>query len=291
MLSRGREHMPMGKRFGVVLVVVAVVLAGAAAALAGTAANRRAATTDATKILQALTLPPGAQSAPADPSSSHLLSQPAMAPRTPALVDDRAFWTVPGSPRAVLDWIEGHPPAGSVRDASSSTATSSGITTMSDGYSFGAVRRIESQRELVVTVAHAPGGGTALRADSQVVWIVTRPRSERIAKDVTKVLIKRLERRPVTVATITSPARVRQIVKLVNRLPVAQPGVRFCPAIRGPGVLIDMLDATKRIAALMAYNSDCVGVEFTLRGKAQPPLGHGSELISSLASLAGVKLS
>lgn len=284
--------MPVTRRLAIALVLASAALAGAAAALAGTAAHRRVATTDATKVLQSLKLPPGAQSMSGDPSSGHLLGKPELAPATPALVDEHAFWTVSGSPRQVLTWIEGHAPADSVRDESGASANQHGTTTMSDGYAFAAVPGVESLRQLVVTVAHASGGGTALRADAQVVWIVTRPGAERIPKGVTKVLIKRLEKRPVTVATITSPPLVRRVVKLVNRLPVAQPGTSACPMISGPPVVIDMLHGTnpKPIAALLAYDSDCVGIEFTLRGRAGPPLGHGSELIAALASLTGIKL-
>jgi hypothetical protein len=94
------------------------------------------------------------------------------------------------------------------------------------------------------------------------------------------------------VATLTRPARIRRVVKLIDHLPAAQPGVRACPNIPGPAVLIDFLHGSdhRPIAALLTYNSDCVGARFTVRGRTGSPLGHGRELIRALASLTGLKL-
>lgn len=283
----------MTRRLIAALAVLGVTLAGAvaAAAVAGNAANHRAASTEAGRILGSLNLPPGAQVSPADPSGGLLAM--AVRPRTPALVDRHAFWTVPGEPKDVLIWIEDHPPSGSARDESGAGAGRQGTTTWWDGYSWPAVPGVMGLRQLIVTVAHARSGGTALRADAEVVWTVVRPGTERLPRGVTQIVIKLLGKKPTTVATITSPARVRQVVKLVDRLPLAQPGTRSCPMISGPVVVADFLHgiSPKPVAALLAYNSDCVGVEFTVHGQPQPPLGQGQKLIHALGSLTGVKLS
>ena len=261
---------------------------------ARTAANERHAHTAAARMMAALNLPPGAIPTRVDPLGSALLSRPPAAPATPTLVDRHAFWRVPGRPSAVLAWIEAHPPAGSKHDMSGASARPGGVTATWDGYGFGPLAGILSYRELTVEVAQATSGGTALRADAEVVWVVVRSSAERVPDSVKTIGITshRLGKPPSATYTVTSSVQVHKIVAFVNRLPLAQPGVRACPADLGPLVQLDFRGAASAtpIAIATADGSGCGLVTLRLRGRTEPPLTGGPHLIAWLESVLGMDL-
>ena len=174
------------KRFVAVALIALVALAvpQVLASMRTTTRNERAARSAAQQMLAKLRLPAGAKSAKTDPSRASLLGHAPDRPATSALVDAHSFWRVPGSPSAVLRWVEAHPPEGSTRDMSGGLVRRSGARATWDGYDFGPVPGVLSTRSLLVEVARASGGGTAVRADAEVVWVVPKPPTERIPRPV-----------------------------------------------------------------------------------------------------------
>lgn len=146
----------------------------ASTAASGAAAHKAAARRAATRLLADTPLPPGALAAASDPSRSRAEAQPPERPGTPNLVDVHGFWRVPGTPTAVLAWTEAHPPPGGSRDAGGASGTSSGPVSSWDGYAFAPVARVISYRAVLIEVARAVGGGTALRVDGQAIWLRLR---------------------------------------------------------------------------------------------------------------------
>jgi hypothetical protein len=142
-----------------------------------------------------------------------------------------------------------------------------------------------SDRELIVSVTLASTGGTAVRADAQVVWVTARPPWERVPASARVVTITADEpgrQRPRTLAV--TGARVRRIIKLVNALGAAQPGAILCPADRG--LLVSLVFRHTRsgpvLATVVADGSGCGGVSFELGQRPAPPLTGGPRLIRQL---------
>lgn len=290
---------------GLALAVVAsgVAVAGLHAATSNRRAehtptsNRQAAHTDARHLLSLLVLPPGAVSSATDPSLHKLLGSPGLGTGAIPTVDRRRFWRVPGQPAAVMASIEAHPPAGSRLAAQGAGSGPSGAT-HSDAFSFHAVRGVLLSRSLVVTVAVARGGGTAVRADAEVAWVRPRSTAERVPSEAHVVSIT--DRRfnvPGGTSTVSAPltiadaAKVRRIAALVNALPRDQLGVVPCPADFGPHVDLKFyaVRGGPVLAEADADGSGCGIVSFWRHGNAEAPLSGGPGLIHRLASLLGVK--
>lgn len=271
------------KRGLAIVAIVAAVAAGVALATEPT--SRGQATADAHKVMAALQLPAGASETGSDPSGG-LLKQ-AIHPVTPNLVDLHSFWTVPGDPDNVYQWVRHHPPAGSKLTAHG-VGLQNGI--WQDGwaaFSFQGDFAGAPSQSLVLDVAAARGGGAAVRADAEVVWLLLRPRWERVPPGVWVVTVAQHGR----TARVTDAGRVGRIVALVNRLPAAQPGVRSCPVDVGPTVRLSFFaaPASRPVAVATAGGSGCGLVAFTLRGHSAPPLTDGPHLIGSLRAL-GLKI-
>jgi hypothetical protein len=275
-------------------VVVAVLAFGAGVASGARGpTNGAEARTAAQRVLGALKLPAGAMRTDGDPSGS-VLAKPESRPGTPDLVDLHQFWRVPGDHFAVYDWIRAHAPAGSVLRLTGAEGVNGTITAQYAGFSFGGFATEWPSETLLVTVAAAKGGGTAVRADGQVVWVFERPPSERIPAGVHAVTISSrtlggASRGP---WMVTDRNRVRRIVELLDRLPAGQPGAFSCPADTGPSVTVTFDSVGgRRLATANADGSGCGFVSLWIRGRRQPFLEGGPGLIRQLGSLLGTSLS
>jgi hypothetical protein len=265
-------------------------VAGGATTGRSTAANERTARAQAGPLLASLRLPSGAARSGSDPADNSALNGPAFATATPARVDKHVFWRVAGSPQTVIDWIRAHPPRGSTGVFSSGVATLHGVPyAWSLAFSYRARRNVLRSKTLGVLVTAARGGGTALRADAEVVWWVSRPSWERVPSGVGAVTITdhRLGQSSPAPRTVTDAATVGRIVTLVDGLPRAQPGAYSCPADMGPMVDLSFLPAPggAPVAVATADGSGCGIVTFSIGGQTAPALSGGAGLIKALESL------
>ena len=271
-----------------VAVALVALAAGAVALASTTAANKRAAQRQAPRLLRLLKLPAGAVAVSGDPSTGRLLSTAPFRPATANVVDVHRFWVVPGDPQSVLAWFDGHPPGRSQANMRGASASSHGFATAWSGFWFGPATSSLSDRELVVTVARARGGGTALRADSQVVWVTARPSWERVPSGARVVTIssRRLGRSPSSPLTVTA-STATQIVRLVDALPAAQPGAVACPNDAGPLVSLVFRHARTgpALATVVADGSGCGDVSIRVGHRQGPPLTGGPGLIKQLQLL------
>lgn len=169
------------------------------------AANRRAATRGAGERLAMLQLPPGAfrTSGPSSGSGSALRTPPSE-PSTPNLIDLPAWWVLPGQPPEVLTWIEAHLPPGSTLGGEGSNETLGKATSWDIELAWPPIREKVEERELLLTVTAQSGGGTALRADAQAVWVTPHPASDRIPAAARVLEVKR-ERRGIAQTRSRSP--------------------------------------------------------------------------------------
>jgi hypothetical protein len=279
----------------VALGLVLLCLTGAAVALASTSSNRQVARANVQRVLASLMLPPGAVRTKVDPAPGTTLSRPSLATATPVRVDVHGFWRVPGAPADVIDWIRAHPPMGSLGAVGTGISARHGVPyAWSVVFTFRGIPTVLRSRTLAVTATAARGGGTALRADAEVVWSVVRPRWERIPAGVRIVRItdERLGRPGAAPQTVTGRRKVDRIVALINRLPQLQPGVFSCPADRGPdvGLSFETAPAAAPVAIAHADGSGCGVVTLRVRGRTAPALSGGPGVIKALDRLLGARL-
>jgi hypothetical protein len=276
-------------------VALVVVSAGAAVAVVTAASNRRAARTDARRLLSMVSLPAGAVGARSDPAVHGLLNSASESMAGTALVDRHRFWRVSGDPSTVLSWVQAHRPRGST---TTGTSSSSGPTGDSEGvaFSFPANAKVILSELLVVSVARARGGGTAVRADAQVAWVRPRLSTERVPAGVSVITVTDTRLNPhtgksstSTPIVVTDAGNVQRITALVDALPLDQLGLVPCPVDFGPDLDIKFYaqQGGPVLAEAVADGSGCGIVSFSVGGKSEPALTGGPGLIQQLEKLLG----
>jgi hypothetical protein len=289
------------------LAVVVAVLPGATARTVRSgrttaSSSRSVAREQARSLLRSLSVPPGSTRSAVEPSGDgSVLAQPSAQPATPNLVDDHAWWAVPGTPRAAIAFVEAHRPAGSKLDSSADGNIAPDFHAI--GFDWGPVVHLLWSRSLVVEVVRLTDGDTGLRADSEVVWITPRPATERIPSGVTslRVGVTRGQQVLERSFTVTNVRPVRRIAALIDSLPAAQPGAFSCPSDFGIEVRLTFESVAGKPLAVAAANPDgCQEVALTIRGHRQPKLtstpfpGSGlsgqAPLIAQLDAALGARL-
>jgi hypothetical protein len=219
----------------VLLGVIMVLAIGAAAAFAASSlsANRRAAHRQARALLEELKLPPGAEQMTTEPPghSGFLTGKEGLVASSAQTVG-HAWWTVPGTPAAAYAYIRAQPPRGAHVFATGSTwSTQTGITSRSITFQWPAVQGVLDQRLLQATVTPLAGGGTAVLAESDAIWLVPRPRSERIPTGTHSLQITVAHLGGATIATYTvGGAGLRRVEQRFDGLEIGQPYAINCPA-------------------------------------------------------------
>jgi hypothetical protein len=262
-------------------------------------ANESAAQTAAASLLTELSLPANASQSAAEPSGDEsVLAHSGSFPATPNLVDDHAWWLVPGAPAEVLAYVNAHLPSGSRVSSTGWGNEGAHLTHVeSETIEWPAIVGVLSTRELVVEVVRLPNGSTGLRADAEVVWVTPRPASETIppGSRILRISVhgslkgEQPTQRPLRV---TSTKKIEKIVALLNALPAAQPGAKSCPADFGIDVRLAFY-ASRGAPPLAVAGIDpqgCGGVQLKIYGKRQPGLESGSSLIQQIDHVLGVKL-
>jgi hypothetical protein len=313
----------------IVLITVAAIAASAAVAIAAAAtfgrggqaphaavrppratsprarANRRAARLDAASLLRKLNVPAGATSVPSEPTHDHGYLHPMPTLEAAfANATAHAWWTVPGAPRSVIRAIKANPPAGATPAGAGSVDNSkTGTSALEVDYRWPPVAGVLGDRLLELTVTSVGGGRTGVLAESQSVWIVPRPASERIPAATRIVQIDSAV--PGAAAggrvTITRGPQVRSIVAVLNRLPIVQPGVTACPALidpktitmtfraRGSGPALAVLRFVDYRPWKAAYSSECAPVQLTIGGRVRAALDGGG-FIRRIERIIGVSI-
>jgi hypothetical protein len=277
----------------------AVALGAARSAARSAAANQEAAQTDAASLLAKLNLPAGATRQAGEPAGDGgTLGQPGSGtPVTPNVVDDAAWWVVPGTTQQLVQYVDEHPPAGGQPSLSGQSSGGGGPTVTDTGFAWPGVSGQLSLRSLVVAVVQLQNGSTAVRADSQVVWITPRLRSERIPPGARRVIVTTTKSGKLVEGpfTVTARAKVAKIVSLLNALPAFQPGTYSCPADFGWQIRVVFYRAaatssTAPLAVALIDPGGCGAVQLRLAGKRQHPLAGGYALTKQLSGVLRVKL-
>lgn len=293
-----------GARLLVAFAVFAMLVAGVALGATPGPTSRATAHALAARLLSETVLPPGAVPSMTDPSQGSLPRPiwPSNTPATPDVIDLHGFWRVPGEPRSVTAWIHTHSPAGL-----HAFEAQYGPANVTDAVSYVGfflplkLPAIDAAADdapdawLMVETTDAAGGGTAVRADAQVVWLKPRPATERIPAGVKQVTVtvRRSPQKSRSTLTLTTPAQIRAVIGFVNQLPLLQPDVVACGHFpKEPKVDLTFWGSagSEPLAAAVADDYGCDVVTFQIRGRAEPTLTGGITLAKQLESLLDLRL-
>jgi hypothetical protein len=272
---------------------------------ATTAARRRRARADAKKLLSRLSLPAGAVALSREPSGDGgLLARPVSRPVAVSdLVDEHAWWRVPGSAASVLDYLKVHPPRGGRLTQSGSQGLVHGQDVSAFvGFSWPPVARLLTNRQLLVEAVDLAGGGTDVRVDAQVQWIIPRPVSERVPRGVHKIDVTRAApgESPSLSIKVVSPHVIRALVRMVDALEIVQPGAYACPMLLAGAPVVTftfrasdggtVLASASELASAREPTTSCDPMTFSIRGRPQTPLLGGAAVVHAAGRLLGVHL-
>jgi hypothetical protein len=215
-----------------------------------------------------------------------------------------AWWTVPGDPQSVIDAIEANPPAGATQNGTGSGGNfKTGTSELDVDYQWPPIAGVLGPRLLRVTVTSLGRGLTGVLAESQSVWIVPRPASERIPAATRVVQISSAVPGAADggTVTVTRGGQVGSIVALLNRLPIVQPGATGCPALIDGKTITMTFRASSSGPALAvlqfvdyepwkaASSNECAPVQLSLAGRQRPALD-GGDFVSRIERIIGLNI-
>jgi hypothetical protein len=260
----------------------------AASPTAGSPTARERAIADAAAILRAFVPPPGAQRLPKPPE---VVKIPISTLVATTLVDDVSFWRAPGQPQAVLAWEQAHLPRRFTPED-----VDFGPPAWDRTFSLAPIPGVLNARDLVVEVAAAGHGQTAIRVDAQVSWQPPRPAQELVPSAARVVTITQLPSldphatRPPAPVTITDLAVVRRLAALADSLQLSTIGPHAsCPAALGGGILLTFRARVGGPPLAAAQGpAACGTVQFSVGGKQQPALQITESFIPQVLKLTGL---
>jgi hypothetical protein len=255
---------------------------------------RQRAEADAAAIRASFVPPPGARRLTAAPDAGEgVLKHQVDSPGTPDLVDAASWWLAPGQPTAVLAWEKAHLRRRFTSAGYGSTGQTGVWWAWYDEFALPAVPAVLDSRELIVEVASAGNGQTAIRAEAQVTWLPAKPAAERVPAAAESVTISALPPdyqapAPPAPVTITNRDEVRRIASLADGLPVWPPGEYNCGPDRGYLMMLTFRGAGGGTLAVVAPDpTGCGTVSFTVGGKKLLTLAGGS-LEQQVLAVAGL---
>jgi hypothetical protein len=200
------------------------------------ATPKQRAEADAAGILAAFAVPSGAVRLTHEPSAAGgILRHPPQSPLDRDLIDKAAWYQVPGTPMAVLAWESAHLPKRFARTGSGTVTGAGGVSASYDMYTLAPVAGVLDSRGMLVEAVAVGAKTTDVRVDAQVTWRPARLAASMIPLSKVKAVTLTLvpgpngHAKPPKPVTVTGPARVAALVKLVNSVPSASAAEYSCP--------------------------------------------------------------
>lgn len=287
---------------------------GAMPALAGgpgrhrtDAQNHRAALRNASSLIREARLPASARPYSGEPSRDHENLGRAPTRLLGDVVRKTAWWRTGESPSAVLEFVKSHPPAHGHLGMTGQAGHCQPhhfpprhcqVEMAFVGFQLPPVPQELGARWLLVAVARQTDGTTTIRIDAQVQWLIFRPASERVPAGVTAIRVTRpgyRRSKPVS-RRVTRSVRVHRIIRLIDRLPIVQPGITSCPGGAAPPVTFTFLGGGRVLAGATVRadvgpsDNSCDAMFFSLNGHPQTPLVHARRFLLAVGHLLGVQL-
>jgi hypothetical protein len=293
---------------GVLLASCCALVAGPA--LAGgdsrhgtDAQNHRAAIRDAGRLVARTPVPSGAVPSSTEPSGDGgALSQPAYTVGVQNLTDRMAWWTVGEKLDRVFSYVKAHPPSGGAVQTLCSGGGNNEPRQMCVGISFPSRPGVLGIRQLVVELVDLGHGSTGVRADGEVQWLINRPAGEKVPSGVRDIgVVRGVPGQPPAVSRqVTHPEQIRRIIRLIDELPVLQPGYWHCPAVR-TGSEVDTFTfrtaPTGHPLARASVRADvgsgdtgCSAMTFSIRGRPQMALIQARHFLHEVGQILGARL-
>ena len=263
-------------------------------------AHRQAAQRDAIRLLARAVLPPGVSATAGEPAGDgHVLSSPGSFAALTKHVDRHRWWTTADPLFAVNKFLHTHVPA----HARLTAWGYGGLPpSASVSYAFPPVGHVLGTRWLVVSIVALAGGGTGLRADADVQWIVPRPGAERIPRSVRvlDVAVGPPHAAPSTRVIVVNRAKVARLASWINGLEITQPGALNCPASTGDAPVVTftfrrelggaVIARASELASAVEPTTACDPMTLTIEGHPWPPLLGGAAVVHAAQRLLGVRL-
>ncbi len=207
---------------------------------------------------------------------------------SPRLVDVHTFFWLPLSMTAAQHFLLAHVPAGTSMSGYGTGGSPAGVAEQCVSYSLNRLPAgLDSENELLVSIAADPAGGTRARVDAQVSWYPSRSAAEYLrpaafqAVRITAALGG--QRR-----TFTSRAAIARLARLLNSLHALDEDPPSCPE-HIASFTLTFTSARHRPVVVTPYG--CGGDYVTVRGKAQPGLADidSNKLLAVIDSLLGAR--
>jgi hypothetical protein len=284
--------------------VLAIWLALAAAAPTQIAdTDRSQATRVADQMLNHIAVPAGATQISAAPkSSSNFLDGPFSRYLVTSQVDRSRLWTVRGSLKTAVAFMEAHLPNGA-----KPTGATSGSTVLQNSFSLKTVNpRTLGARQLVFSGLVLPSGTTVIRADAEIRYFAPRPADERIPTTgrLLNITVAGNPAHPSLSLTVRNQAEVARIAHVADSLPFVgnDQGASYnCPDF-GTDAPVDrfvfrrsangpVLASISELASQPISDVPCTSATLNIGGHREPALQDGGLLIKAAGALLHIRLS
>lgn len=291
------------QRIGATAIAVAVAALAAATVLATSTAGaprpireaRRTALRDVYRRLVRLRLPPHAHPVKAVGRGLHL-NGPGTIPDTPNVVQMHSYFLSPQPREAVVAWLEAHPPVSTGMRESGSLGIGKKTVVKDLGFEWPDLRGEVRQRRTLFAVAARPAGGSAIRTDSQAVWVTPRAAAATIPAGAHFIDVKVWRQGKLRKSKLISgPAEVRSIAKLIDGFEVTQPGTYSCPELGPVEKRIDLTFRHSRRGPALAEVEQEVPpgcgrpLKLTIHGRSAEYLEEGWRLLKRLRPILVVE--
>lgn len=209
-----------------------------------------------------------------------------------SMVDEAAFWEAPGDPQTLLSWEQ----ARLTGERFTLGDATFGPPSWDREFDLPAAGAL-TIRELIVEVAGAGNGQTAIRLDADVAWQPARPPGDLVPNAARVVTISEpaggnpRAKRPPAPVTITDPAVVGRLAAFVDSLPVSPLNNEAvsCPAAVGDSLQLAFRARTGGpVVALVQTDQACGMVDFTVTGHRQLGLENNTSLDRQILAIASL---
>jgi hypothetical protein len=291
------------RRIGAMAVLVAAL--AAAVVFAGPTAGaprpireaRRTALRDVYRRLVDVRLPPQAHPVKAVGRGLRLNGAGSI-PDTPNVVQMHSYFLSPRPREAVIAWLKAHPPVTTGLQESGSLGIGKKTAVRYLGFEWPEERGKLRERMTSFAVATRPAGGSAIRVDTQAVWITPRAAAGTIPASSRIIDVKVWKRGKLRSSKVVSdPAEVRSIADLVDGLEATQPGTYNCPELGSVEKRVDLTFRQRRGGPILAEAEQEVppgcgrALKLTIHGRKPEYLEEGWLLLKRLRPIltAGAK--
>jgi hypothetical protein len=282
------------------LALLALIVGGSIVILlrgnsdAAEATPKQLAERDVARRLAAAALPPGARRVDQLPKSLHL-NGPGEEPATPNLVDRGAEYVTSMGAAPALAWVKAHPPTGAKQSLTSSLGSKGKALVHEVGFESGELPSVR-ERVLLVAVAARPGGGAAIRVDSQAVWVTRHPAAAKVPAGARLLDLEYAHRgEHKRTATVSDPGEVAAFAALIDGAEAAQPGEHGCPEIPANSPRLTLTFRASRDGPALAEARQELPpgcghpLKLTVEGNETPALEGSAPLVRRALARLGVK--